>query len=386
LNVITGRLAAVAGVEYGDAAMKKAENDGRMFWMRMLEAAKNDKSAPVLESEFSSEVKIPGLLDYADGALVSSFLTLAPDPSGMHKYALRVRTPASSPEMSWADGAPKGYEFRKGPIGELIALFSLAFEARLYHVATSSASLGSGIRLKTEFWPIRGLAGPNIDPVVFCDTDRNFTNSLPPLLDELLQIPARYHQRIITAADHYGRALRYIGIEDEMVYVRLVSAIETVAYDHRISGDLFDGIRAEQVLKLDMLSEAQQEELVRTFETRKAKARFVGFLVRHSGGFFDGEAREPVHTQVTPETLPAIATAIYNARSGYLHSGEPMYISRGIPMFAGWHMDASVGVRSGDRKYVAKQKLPYLVFAHRLVRHCLLAYIRNLVPSAAIAS
>ena len=45
--------------------MKKAKNDGRMFWMRMLDAAKNDGDAPVLEAEFSSEVKIPGLLDYA---------------------------------------------------------------------------------------------------------------------------------------------------------------------------------------------------------------------------------------------------------------------------------------------------------------------------------
>jgi hypothetical protein len=118
----------------------------------------------------------------------------------------------------------------------------------------------------------------------------------------------------------------------------------------------------------------------RTLDTRKTKARFVQFLAQYSKGFFDGEAREPVHTQVTPKTLPAIATAIYNARSGYLHNGDPMYISRGVPSFPGWHMDPSVGMRDGERKFVAKEKLPYIVFAHRLIRYCLLAYIRSLVP------
>ncbi len=360
--------------------MKGAKTGGRMFWMRMLDAAKKDKSAPVLEAEFSSEVMIPGVLDHGAGNLVARFVTVAPDPSGMYKHALRLAAPVSLPETSWADGTRKGYVFRKGPIGELIALFSLVLQARLYHVATSSTPVDGGIKLKAEFWPIRGFSGPKVDPLLFSDTERNFTNSLPPFLDDLLTIPGAYHQRIITAADHYGRALRYIGIEDEMVYVRLVSAIETVACDQPIPTDLFEGIRAEQVFRLDMLSEDQQEELRRTLETRKTKVRFVEFLVQYSKGFFDGEAREPVHTQVTPESLPAVATAIYNARSGYLHNGDPMYISRGVPMFPGWHMDASVGMKDGDRQFVAKQKLPYLVFAHRLVRHCLLAYIRSLVP------
>ena len=311
--------------------MKKDKSDGRMFWLRMLDAAKKDKNAPVLEAEFSSEVMIPGLLDYGDGKVVACFSTVGPDPYGMYKYGLHLAAPDAVPARSWADGTRKGYVFRKGPIGELIALFSLVLQARLYHVATSSALHSRSIKLKTEFWPIRGFAGPKVDPLVFVDTERNFTESLPPFLDDLREIPSRYHQRIVTAADHYGRALRYIGIEDEMVYVRLVSAIETVAHDQPIPGDLFAGVQAEEVFRMDKLSEDQQEELRRTLDTRKTKARFVQFLVQYSKGFFDGEEREPVHTQVTPKTLPAVATAIYNARSGYLHNGDPMYISAECP-------------------------------------------------------
>jgi hypothetical protein len=358
--------------------MNRLETDGRMFWMRMLDGP--EENSNVLEAELSSEVMIPGLLNYRSGSIVAKFSTVRRDPSGMYKYGLRLRTPASVAEKFWTEPKRDGYIFRKGPVGELIALFSLSLQARLYLLWTGVAVMADGIPVKNEHWPIRGRAGLDVDPIVFSETDRNFTNSLPPLLDCLIELPVKYHQRIITAAEHYGRALRYIGIDDEMVYVRLVSAVETVARDQPVPGDLFEGVRAEQVLKLDELSEDQQGELRRTFDTRKSKARFVEFLVQYSKGFFDGEAREPVHTQVTPENLPKIAAAIYNARSGYLHNGDPMYISPGVPMFPSWHMDASVGMIDGEREFVAKQKLPYLVFAHRLVRHCLLTYIRSLVP------
>ena len=360
--------------------MKRLNTDGRMYWMRMIDSAKSDRNAVVLEAEFASEVVIPGLLNYRNGSIVSRFTTVRPDTAGMYKYALRLRIPSSQPEAPWAEGTRKGYVFESGPIGELIALFSLSLQARLYHVATSSMQFADGVRLKAEFGAIRGHTGPQVDPLVFSETDRNFTDALPPLLDDLCAIPAKYHQRVVTAADHYGRALRYIGIDHEMVFVRLVSAVEAAAREQPIPGDIFDGITAEQLFRRDGLNEEQSEELSKIFETRKTKVRFVEFLARYSQGFFDREDREPPHTQVTPENLRQVATAIYAARSGYLHNGDPMFISPGVPHFPTWHMDAMHGVRRGDRKFVVAQKLPYVVFAHRLVRYCLLAYIRSLVP------
>ncbi len=344
---------AVAGRAYSLGRRDKmADPDKRMLWLRTLDAASAQGGAEYLEAEFASEVLIPGLMIYREGAVISRCTTLVPDPAGLYKYALRLRLPPTAAEVLRSEGTRKGYLFPDGPIGELIALFSLSLQARLYLVSTTIPPLGDdGVRLKTEYWPLRGQTGPGVDSIVFSLSDRNFTLSLPPFLDDLSALPERYHQRVVTAANHYARGLRNIGLDAEMVFVRLVSAIETVAQDQPIPGDLFDGLTAEQLFKMEQLREDQRGELRGLLHTRKAKVRFVGFLEQYSKGFFDPEPREPAHTQVTPETLADVAAAIYDARSGYLHNGDPMYLSPGVPMFPDWHMDASVGMTWGDRSF-----------------------------------
>jgi hypothetical protein len=84
---------------------------------------------------------------------------------------------------------------------------------------------------------------------------------------------------------------------------------------------------------------------------------------------------------VTPETLSAVATAIYRARSGYLHNGDPMYISQRLAQFPGCHMDPTVGKWEQNRAFTTAQKLPTTEFFHRLVRHCLLARIEELAAA-----
>jgi hypothetical protein len=185
-----------------------ADPDKRMLWLRTLDVASVPGGAEYLEAEFASEVLIPGLLIYREGVVISRCITLVADPAGLYKYALRLRLPAA--ETLRSEGTRKGYLFRDGPIGELIALFS------------------------------------GVDSIVFSPSDRNFTLSLPPFLDDVSALPERYHQRVATAVDHYARGLRNIGLDGEMVFVRLVSAIETVAQDQPSPGDLFDGQSADR--------------------------------------------------------------------------------------------------------------------------------------------
>jgi hypothetical protein len=131
-------------------------------------------------------------------------------------------------------------------------------------------------------------------------------------------------------------------------------------------------------LGIEGFSNEERDELALILETRKAGARFIAFLEKYSAGFFDGEPLEPAHTQVTPQNLPAVAKAIYTARSDYLHNGDPMYLSKLMPGSHPWHMDPSVGKWEQNRSFSAKQKLPRADFFHRLVRHCLLARIAEL--------
>ncbi len=362
--------------------------DNRMLWIRNLEGTAPGGRSHVVEAELGAELQIPGLLDYADGAVLCGAATFSPDTTGLYKYCLRLRVPWSAEEGDeskepLARGTRKGYLFREGPVGELVALFSLCLQVRLFVLSTSPRGLSHrDLPIKTEFAPRRARIDRHVDPILFAQSDRNMCTSLGPFLDQIRSLPSKDHLDIAIAANHYARALREIGIDEEMVFIRLVSAIERVASEQPIPDDPLNSRRIEEFVRVDTLTGAQVDELRAMLQTRRTKSRFIAFLVEHSTGFFDSEPREPTHTQVTPENLVAVAAAVYKARSAYLHNGDPMYFSR-MTQFPDWHMDPSFGMIEQDRSYTVEQKLPRADFFHRLVRHCLLMRIRKLTKAGA---
>jgi hypothetical protein len=361
------------------AAMSSAH---QMFWVRILDALAARGAEPsVIEAEVAAEVLIPGMLTYADHAIVFGPTTFAPDASGLYKYLLRVKSPTPGEPIAFdtvlKTSSRGGYLLPGAPVTELVALFSLALQARLFVLATVERPLDPQyLPRKTDCDVLRATGDlGHQDGLLFSSLeDRNIV-SLPPLLDAIRRIPAKHHLELAVAADHYARAVRTIGLDAEMVFVRLVSAIERVMPEHP-SDSL-----SEKLLALEGLSDAEREELKVTLQARRARVRFVAFLDRYSKGFFDGEPKEPAHTQVTPENLPDVATAIYRARSGYLHGGDPMYVSRRMGQFPAWHMEPTVGKWEQNRAFTAAQKLPTTEFFHRLVRHCILARIEELAKT-----
>jgi hypothetical protein len=361
-----------------------------MVWTRNLEAVAQGKPSYVVEAEFGSELRIPGLLSYAGGAILCGPATFDPDAAGLFKYVLRLRVPGPGSTEEEEEYQPPaatkdGYVFREGPVGELLALFSLRLQARFFLLSISQRELGlHDLPMKTEFSPKRGRIGPSVDAVVFSEAgERNFASQLAPFLDELRLLPAEQHMTAVLAADHYARALRQVGLDEEMVFVRLVSAVEIASVKQAIRKDPLAENDPEHFLQVERLTPEQLEDLKVLFRTRKTRQRFLSFLEEHSEGFFAGEPIEPAHTQVTPANLRAVGDAVYRARSGYLHAGLPMYLSRPIPQFTQWHMDPSVGMYLQDRYFSSEQKLPRADFFHRLVRHCVLRYLRGLIrPSS----
>jgi hypothetical protein len=350
-----------------------------MYWVRILDALAARGAEPsVIEAEVAAETFIPGMLTYAGHGIVFGPMTVTPDASGLYKYLLRVQQPMPGEPIA-VDTIQKtssrdGYLVRGAPVTELVALFSLVLPARLFVLSTTMRPLDPQyLPRKTECDVLRATGDlRHKDSMLFSAREsRNIDTSLSPLLDAIRRVPAKHHLKLAVAADHYARAIRAIGLEAEMVFVRLVSAIERVMPEHPADS------LSKKLLALEGLAETEREELQVTLQARRACARFVAFLERYANGFFDNEPREPAHTQVTPENLAAVATAIYRARSGYLHSGDPMYISERIG-FPGWHMDPTVGKWEQNRAFTAAQKLPTTEFFHRLVRHCLLARIEEL--------
>lgn len=352
-----------------------------MLWIRNVDGLRSIAAEETLTAELASEVEISGLLNYENGAILCAQASFVPDARGLHKYDLKVQLPPA-PREELPEGTAEGYLFREGPVGELAALFSLHLQTRFFILSTAVSELTDhSIPLRTEYEPIRGRFGQRVDAVIFSNEERNFAKDLPTFLDLIRRIPPKHHLRVATSAYHYARALREVGVDEEMVFVRLVSAIETAARRHPIGDDALFGRKLAELVRPDAVSPEQMDELERTFHVRKAKARFVSFLNHYSDGFFESEATEPPHTQVTPQNLPAVAGAIYDARSGYLHSGSTMYLSQWTGGHPEWHMDPSVGMLWQNRRFKAEQKLPRAQFFHRLVRFCLLKYFANLASA-----
>ena len=350
--------------------------DERMLWIRNIDALESATGSYLLEAEFASEVLIPGHLEYAGGDIVCGPITTFADSRGLFKYVLRMRMPTyermrDEPRPEATKG---GYVFRPGPVGELLSLISLRLQVRTFLLSTSERFSANGLPLKTEFEPARRQFGPKIDPIVFGESERNFVTHIGPFLDRVKQLPPLRHHRLAVAAYHYARALREIGIDEEMVFVRLVSAVEKLSHDHPLQNDPLGGLGLDQLFRTESLAPQLVEEFAKLLNTRKARARFVALIVENGAAFLEGQPTEPPHTQVTVSKLPSTANAIYNARSAYLHAGDPMYLSRYIPDFPDWHMDPSVGMRMQDRRYTERQKLPRADFFHGLVRHCILGY------------
>jgi hypothetical protein len=349
-----------------------------MYWTRNLARLLARAQFVVTEHEIASEARLSGVLDVQNGAIRCNALTDVADGNGLLKYLLQLKLPTRE------DGQPqptrRGYLLKEGAVGELIALLSIYYQARFYLLASFLLPGEQGIKVKSEYSPLHRPCPPDLDPVVFTAKTRDLSSGFGDFLTRVAAVEPRYHQDIILAFHHYGRALREIGIDEEMVFVRLVSAVEVLAKGVGLAEeDVLHGKSFEELVRTDQLSLQEAESMRTTFETRKAKARFVKFLETHSKGFFKGGRRKAQAAWIPRAKLREVAVAVYDARSAYLHQGEPMYLSvRVRPWWQRWDTDPSLGMSIGDRRFDKKQKLPYPHFFHSLVRHCALRYVETL--------
>jgi hypothetical protein len=353
-----------------------------MGWIRNIDKLnKADTKSYCAEYEIASEVYIPGLLDYMKEKILCGPMTFNKDHRGLYKYALKVRYAQFEGKFDYKRASAKGYLFKEGIPGELLALFCLYFQARFYLLAAFSGELDpKGLKIKLEYDPIHKPCFPTFDPTIYPDGKRNFAKGLPDFLDQMAKIPEKYHQQLILAFYHYSMALKEFGVNEEMVFIRLVSAIEALSkwVELKKDDDLFWGRDFQDIIKSKQLSNEEISEVKNLFDVRKAKLKFERFVEQYSKGFFKGGKYKAPHTRIKKGDLSKTLSAIYDSRSDYLHRGETMYLSQ--PMRGGekWDTDPTFGMIIDNRRFPAKKKLPYGSFFQRLVRHCLLEFIKEI--------
>ena len=180
----------------------------------------------------------------------------------------------------------------------------------------------------------------------------------------------------------YLKALRQVGLDTEMVFIRLVSAVEILSSKYtkiESSADTFQGKKLSEVLDTSKLKESEKNELEDIFAVRKSRLKFISFIEKYCTGFFKGGQSKAEHCKIRKNKLRPVLSSIYNARSSYLHRGESMYLSSFLRMKEArkWDTDPGGDMIIGNKLFSASEKLPYPHFFESLARQCFLNFLKE---------
>ena len=304
----------------------KNNRDNRMGWVLITEECKKagDKKVYFTEYEICSEARISGVLDYDKGVLLCALLQEM-NPKGLYAYTIRVKHAEKEYKFDENNYSKEGYFFKNGLIGELMALFSVYFQARFYLKATASGELTSkSIKLRRENEFQYKKPGRFLNFEMFSEQKRNWAygDGLKLFLDTIRTLDQKYHQ---------------------------------------------------------FFAEPEKDVIERWLENRKIRQRFVTFLQNYSKGFFKRGKRKAKHCYIKKSELTNYAKRIYDARSAYLHSGKPMFLSVDMKMEGAkyWDLDPSLGMMVDRKRFAANEKLPRTRWFERIVNYCLKNFIEE---------
>jgi len=270
---------------------------------------------------------------------------------------------------------------------------SVFFRCRLYFISSRllPGNPSLGMTIKTEYPFVRVKCNPGIHPPIFQNPNKNLATGFKEFLNTVRTLDQKLHQDFILACHHYARAVKEVGVDAEMVFIRLVSAIETLStnmpLDHK--DDKLEKQGVTDLIEQSTLPKELKNELKTVFDVRKSRKRFVRFIEKHSSGFFKGGNFKAKQLKIKRANLGKVLNVIYAARSKYLHAGEPMFLSQPFKGGEKWDTDPTAGMIIDNRLFPApkkvtpsgtvetpSQKLPYAYFFEGLVRQCLLNYVK----------
>jgi hypothetical protein len=351
-----------------------------MYWMNSIPKEKvHVDNAEVYSIEFKTEMTITGI-----GSARNSNLLVGPTVESLiygttdlktYELKLSYRIDSDAPEKRIIH-TKKGYYHPFGVSGELGDLLSIFFHTRIYVTTSSQGQLTENsirsrqvkkvIRGNIPRWYINHIIQPN---------QKNFLDFIV-FLESLEKLPKSKHQQFINACTNYNLALQQIGISNDMAFVRLVSAIESISNNLRLTAsetsintDLFNDI-----LK-NVENENQKLELKEIFQARKSTQKFKRFIEKYSSNYLATRTNIQ-YGKINDDNIDTVLSRVYRARSNYLHTGTPMFISEH------WEdgkmdMDSTTGMGIGSKWFSEGEKIPTLEFFEGLTRHCIVSYLEE---------
>jgi hypothetical protein len=358
--------------------------DNRMEWILRLEEFEKVGDSPTYctEYEICSEVRIPGVFTYGNGMMMCSLFQEA-DDLGLYTYILRINHVQKEFEYDENKYSTEGYYFKDGLIGEILAIFSVYFQARFFLKAIISGEM-TPMSIRTRFE--KNLRYKRIgdisclDVEMFTDQNRNWCrdNGLANFLDSITLIDGMFHQNLIRSLHWYAEATKELGVNHELFFIKMVSSVEALLEFIEVRNDVFSD-KLYKLMEGDLFDAEEGNEIKNWLTNRKIGKKFVSFLVKYSQGFTGEIPKVATHCYVKEDEIKDYARRIYNARSAYLHTGKPMYLS--MDMRADdmqiWDVDPSGGMMVDRKKFSEKEKLPRMRWFERLVNYSLRKFIEE---------
>lgn len=335
-------------------------------------------NAEIYSIEFKTEMNITGIgsarnANFLIGPTVESFVYGSTD---LKTYEIKLAYPIDEPLKKRVKQTKNGYCHPFGVSGELGDLLSVFFHTRIYITASSQGQLTEkSIRSRQIQRVIRGNLPRWYITHVIQNNSKNFLDFIP-FLESLEKLPKNKRQRVMNACTNYNLALQQIGISSEMAVVRLVSAIESLSSELRLTSSeasINAGLFHEVTKGIE--DKDQKLELEEIFKTRKSTQKFKKFIKKYSSQYLATRADIP-YGKITDTTIDTVLSRIYRARSSYLHTGTPMFISEHWEE-SKMDMDSTTGMGMGSKWFSESEKIPTLEFIEGLTRHCIIAYIEE---------
>jgi len=357
--------------------------DNRMQWILAMEDAEKakDEKAYFTDYEICTEVRIPGVLDYGNGSLMCA-LFQEENKNGLYTYTIKLKHVYKEYKFGESKHSKEGYYFKDGLIGELMAIFSVYFQSRFYLKATVSGELTSKsvrTRYENDFRYVRPNPYRNFE-MFTTDQKRNWAqpDGLMGFLDRIRGIDQQYHQNLMRAFFWYAEAVKEIGLDTQLFFIKMVSAAEALLKFLPKSNDSIEK-KLGKLIEAKKFDAAEIQEVQNWLENRKIRQRFGLFFEKYSVGFCKGGKRKAKHCYIKKEEINDYVRRIYDARSAYLHSGKPMYLSQDMSMKDAkfWDLDASMGMMADRKKFDHKEKLPRTRWFERIVNYSLRKFIEQ---------
>lgn len=344
--------------------------DKRMYFIRNIHALKDEGvESHVAEYEVITDVHTVGAFDY--GPYYFTLWEFSHKPGGEErKLCLRIREISpSSEDEPWKSATKRGFHHGGGIAHELVVLACLFLRRRF--------KLGPMVRMNDSPRLLSHRGGWIDRPLI---TGASNLAELPQWLTLAEQLNSNYHLRFVLSARLYHRAVQLIEEQPDMAYLNLVSAIEVLCQETDIGGIGLSDLDEELARYVHSV---ENEELRGNIERcilnreRFIRRRFVAFIIKHIEGTFWSEVERPDHGRIETDKLPDLLGRIYDQRSRTLHTGEPFPASILMPPPGGVEIDFALSVIAGEKKWEAKDFIPYPHFFERLVNHVLKTFLKR---------